>query len=319
MFRRGLIVPFVLAAVPVAAAAWVLSPALIDTGPSPDVSGQKSARENAGLLPPGLDALMPRGASPGAAGFDVARIDRDGWSVFAGTAPPSSTVTVTADGLPIGSAKADERGEWTLLSDHKFAETDPVLGLSTSFDQPPRKPVAERLDSQTKSAAAAVDPARRMMRALEDLVAAAREPEQPAEAPSTLRAPLPIPIQFVFRQAAFTGEGRQAAGLLLEYLKLKKPDSIVLTGHADERGSDAFNVELSRQRLETVAGYLRENGFEGKLVLIPKGSSEPYQDVDRASLDRQMLFQLDRRVELDLGTGAERARSAHNGRAISPR
>lgn len=297
MFRRGLIIPMVLAVVPVAAAAWVFSPAILD-----DFTGSKPTSQSALT---DLDALKPRDGSARAAAFDVALIEPNGVSVFAGTAPANATVTVTADGVPIGTAKADGHGEWTLTSDHRFANKDPLLELSTRFDQ---QQVAASVPTETR-ASAANDPSRRLMRNFESLVAAAREPEQPKQAQAAaVRAPVPIPIQFVYRQAEFTDQGRKAAELLAEYLKLKKPESIILTGHADERGSDAFNLELSRQRLETVAGYLKQNGFEGRLVLIPRGSSEPYQGVDRTGFDRNTLWQLDRRVELELGAEAQQHR-----------
>lgn len=300
MFRRGLVIQFLLGAVPVAAAAWVLSPAFLDFSTKPAVSRQDAP----GLTD--LDALKPRDGTAKTAAFDVARITSDGLSVFAGSAPAHATVTVMADGVPVGTAKADEHGEWTLLSDRRIARQDPVLGLSTRLDAQPLSRVSkDRAASDSGAAAADVTPSRRMMRDFEDLVAAAREPEQPDRAQAAVRAPVPIPVQFVYREATFTDEGRKAAELLAEYLKLKKPESIVMTGHADERGSDAFNLELSQQRLETVATFLRENGFEGRLVLVPKGSSEPYQGVDRTSFDRHTLWQLDRRVELELGTGAQ--------------
>ncbi len=300
MFRRGLIIPMMLAAVPVAAAAWIFSPAILE-----NMTGSRPPVQSAGLQGvalPDLDALTPRAGGTQSLGFDVARVERNGWSVFAGTAPAHSTVTVTADGAPIGTAKADERGEWTLLSDHRFAKTNPVLGLSARFEQPP---AVESGSAETRAAAGHADPAKRMMRDFENMVAAAREPEKPSRTQAAVRAPVPIPIQFEYRQAVFTEKGNKAAELLSEYLKLKKPESVVLTGHADERGTDAFNMELSRQRLETVAYYLKENGFEGKLVLIPKGRSEPYRGVDRTTLDRDTLWQLDRRVELVLGAEAK--------------
>lgn len=318
MFRRGLIIPVLLAALPVAAAAWVFSPTVFDAAPEPQPSTQPQSRQSAALATPDLEALKPREGAAQTPGFDVARISPDGWSVFAGTAPPNSTVTVTADGKPIGTAKADERGEWTLLSDYEFKNLDPVLGLSTRHE-PDKPQLAGRRGAETKAAAGKLDPPARMMRDFEDLVASARRPEQSAGSQTAVRAPVPVPIQFVFRQAEFTDEGRKAAELLGEYVKLKRPESIVLTGHADERGSEAFNVELSRQRLETVAEYLRRNGYQGGLVLIPKGSSEPYQGVDRTTLDRHTLWQLDRRVELVLGAEVQPHRSVQGGRSSVPR
>ncbi|MFM1816805.1 MAG: hypothetical protein RLZ98_3500 [Pseudomonadota bacterium] len=111
---------------------------------------------------------------------------------------------------------------------------------------------------------------------------------------------VPVPIGFVYKEAEFTSKGRRAASLLLEYLKLKNPATVTLTGHADEVGSQEFNMELSRKRLETVRDYLRKGGFSGEPKLIPKGESEPYRNVDRTQLTVETLHELDRRVELQL-------------------
>ena len=60
--------------------------------------------------------------------------------------------------------------------------------------------------------------------------------------------------------------------MLAEYLRAYKHQPITLTGHADERGSNSYNMELSRQRLEAVARYLRGSGVTNNLELLPKGS-----------------------------------------------
>jgi len=114
----------------------------------------------------------------------------------------------------------------------------------------------------------------------------------------TVRKSIPVPITFVFNEAQFTSDGRKAADLLLEYLKLKSFKKIALTGHADERGSDELNMSLSRDRLETVAGFLKQGGFSGDLELVPKGKTEPYTGVVRSEYNQEELYQLDRRVEL---------------------
>jgi outer membrane protein OmpA-like peptidoglycan-associated protein len=113
---------------------------------------------------------------------------------------------------------------------------------------------------------------------------------------------VPVPLKFVFREATLTEEGRRAADLLLEYLLLKQRPAITLTGHADERGTAAFNLSLSAERLQTVANFLRAGGYAGKLILIPKGDTEPFTGVDRRLFSREDLYDLDRRVELRLPT-----------------
>jgi outer membrane protein OmpA-like peptidoglycan-associated protein len=111
---------------------------------------------------------------------------------------------------------------------------------------------------------------------------------------------VPVPITFIFNEATLTSDGKKAAGLLLEYLQLKRFGKVSLTGHADERGTDALNMRLSKDRLETVERFLREGGFKGELELVPKGKMEPYSGVVRSQFSQEDLYQLDRRVELVL-------------------
>ncbi len=105
-------------------------------------------------------------------------------------------------------------------------------------------------------------------------------------------------MTFVYNEATLTPEGRRATGLLLEYLNLKKFDVVTLSGHADERGLPNYNMELSRKRLLVILHLLRDGGYQGKLELLPKGSTEPYMGVDRSQYPYEQLMQLDRRVEL---------------------
>ena len=109
---------------------------------------------------------------------------------------------------------------------------------------------------------------------------------------------IPVPLMFVYNEAKLTSDGERAAALLLEYLTLKRLNAVELTGHADERGTDNYNYDLSRERLETVARILKDGGYAGELNLSPKGKSEPYMGVDRSAYSGEALFQLDRRVEL---------------------
>jgi len=112
------------------------------------------------------------------------------------------------------------------------------------------------------------------------------------------RKSIPVPITFEFNEATFTYDGRKAVALLLEYLQLKHFPRVSMTGHADERGTQEFNMDLSRERLDAVAAYLKKGGYKGALNLIPKGETEPFTGVDRSQYSQEDLYQLDRRVEL---------------------
>lgn len=256
--------------------------------------------------------------------FDIARIDPNGTSVFAGRAEPNQWVTVMADGVAVGTAKTDGNGEWSLAVERKLPAA-PKLAVTQSSEPPaapPEKRTAERRDPAPPRNAEAVG--REVVTRLESLVASARNTAEAARAPAppqrtaavadripdvqataTVPPPpreavlaTPIPIMFHYREATFTEDGRKAAGLLAEYVRLEGLTSLRLTGHADERGSVDANMELSRERLEAVSRFLRENGYSGALDLVPKGKSEPFTGVDRGKYPPDVLYQLDRRVEL---------------------
>lgn len=133
-------------------------------------------------------------------------------------------------------------------------------------------------------------------------VAAAETPVGPRKATATDATPatIPVPITFEYRTSVFTAEGRRAALLLSEYLKLKGSHQVSLTGHADERGTDELNLNLSQERLDAVANLLRDSGYTGRMDLQARGKREPFSGVDRSQYSLEALYQLDRRVELRL-------------------
>jgi outer membrane protein OmpA-like peptidoglycan-associated protein len=335
-----LAVPFILLLLMLfAGAVW-----LIDLKPSLLEPAEKQAQKESAAHPGEAskseaqelqDALSPPAPSgDGAPAFDVARIDPNGTSVFAGRAEPNSAVTITADGKEIGTVQANENGEWTFTTDEKISNPDAKLAL---FKAPPGARVAAAAPQAAQpgpQAAAPVKPrsakavTSNMIKNLEGMVAEARtnqnkqtaaaappspateaaapsavSPAAPPTAPNvsqakTEAAAVPVPVTFVFNEATLTGDGRKAAGLLLEYLQIKRFPKVTLTGHADERGTEELNMNLSAERLQTVERFLREGGFRGQLQLVPKGKTEPYTGVVRSDFSQDDLYQLDRRVEM---------------------
>ncbi|MGE3712847.1 MAG: OmpA family protein [Hyphomicrobiaceae bacterium] len=290
-----------------------------------------------------------------ASAFDVVRIDPQGTSVFAGRSHANETINVLADGVVVGSAKADADGNWVIVSEGRpirpnarltlksgpiatsppqvgrvrVASAEPAPGkrqtandvnnrmlskLQGLVDQSRRaqtepvpamvRPATEQASAPPATKALAAEPAPQMRTpAAPTKVAAAAEAARTISKPVANKpASLPVPIQFVFREATFTPYGEKAVQLLLEYLKLNDFAGVTLTGHADDRGTEGFNMRLSRQRLDAVNDYLRDHGYRGKLHLIAKGKSEPFTGIDRTKFSREELFQLDRRVELHLGS-----------------
>jgi outer membrane protein OmpA-like peptidoglycan-associated protein len=331
MIRLAVAIVIVLAML-LGGAVWLLHGSL----KLPEIAGAPPAEAPASVSDSKTPVAKAKQAEKraGDGSFDVARIDPSGTSVFAGRAEPGASVTIMADGKPIGTTKADENGEWTFATEHKFANADPELGLKTApHAETPQEPatpteLADRSSEQgqrTGEPQSAGTVASQLLKSFEGMVEAARtaakEEEVAPKAPSALpasdaapasvaavrlpppgepaaRKSVPVPITFVYNEATFTDDGRKAAGLLLEYLKLKHFAEVSLTGHADERGSNEFNMDLSRERLETVAKFLRDGGFAGELKLIPKGETEPFTGVVRTQYGPEEIFQLDRRVEL---------------------
>ena len=231
---------------------------------------------------------MEDGAVPTST-FDVVRIAADGPAVLAGRAPADARVTILANAEPIATVKADGNGEWVVVMDREFKPGDYQLSLRA-------KPGGAGQELIGQSVRITVAPSARAPLANARAFSA---PTKVAAAQTRVALP-PAPITFAYDRTDFTPAGREGAAALSGFLRQQRLDSATLSGHADERGSDEYNMELSRRRLDSVARYLRETGYAGKLVLVPKGKSEPFLSPDRWKLSREDALQLDRRVELHL-------------------
>ena len=246
--------------------------------PSAESSRQKAASRSRSARPESAET------APDSSKFDVARIDPERASVFAGRAPPNAEVTVLANGQIVATAKADANGQWATVVEHPFAPGEYQLSLRTRSTGSPTETVGGSVR----------------------ITIAANEHPSPALAPSSMavtqrsQALPPGPIIFDYNASNLSMAGRQQAAALGEFLNKQNLRSVTLSGHADERGSDEFNMELSSERLQTVAQYLHEFGYSGELKLVPKGKREPYLTPDREQLTREEALRLDRRVELHL-------------------
>ena len=274
MYRAGIIVGALLALT----TAVVVRPNLVnlDHIAAPSGSVQKTPLSPNGQSPRLTTSNAEKIDEPKLT-FDVVRIDPQGSSVFAGQAPPNSSVSILADGRALATAAADETGAWAIVTDRKITTGEHAISLGAVSMQG-AVTTGETVQIVVAPPAAGVT----------------STPEPHARSPQSS----PTPITFVYNDTAFTTDGRRAAELLAKHLISQQPAMVSLSGHADERGTDVYNIELSRRRLLVVADYLRDSGFAGKLELIPKGKSEPYTGIDRRSLPREDAFQLDRRVEL---------------------
>lgn len=91
---------------------------------------------------------------------------------------------------------------------------------------------------------------------------------------------LDLEIQFRFGSDELTNDGKDVLDQLAAALKserLAAARTIVLEGHADARGSAAFNEKLSLKRAQSARNYLvgRHEIEAAKMIAVGKGSSEP--------------------------------------------
>lgn len=99
--------------------AWLVHPML---------TGQSTA--------PGLQSALvaqaiPTPAEPVAPSFDIVRVSPGGSAILAGRGAPGASVTVLNSGKPIGTARADASGAWTLVPTAPIAPGAAELTLSS--------------------------------------------------------------------------------------------------------------------------------------------------------------------------------------------
>jgi OOP family OmpA-OmpF porin len=118
----------------------------------------------------------------------------------------------------------------------------------------------------------------------------------PAQRPVAKKpASAAVLITFVTASSDLTAESRSALDVIAHAMagdRLKKLNFVV-EGHADQRGDADRNVELSKERAESVIAYLvDQHGIERtRLVAIGKGSTEPLnKTVVDAPENRRVTF-----------------------------
>jgi peptidoglycan-associated lipoprotein len=110
----------------------------------------------------------------------------------------------------------------------------------------------------------------------------AKQPQAPAPEQSAATAvkrgsaPTTSPIFFAYDSAILTDEGRDALDRMATYLKSDDVAAMTIEGHADERGSDAYNLSLGQQRADAIERYLRNKGVsEKRLRSVSYGEHRP--------------------------------------------
>jgi outer membrane protein OmpA-like peptidoglycan-associated protein len=116
---------------------------------------------------------------------------------------------------------------------------------------------------------------------------------------------IPVPINFETASAKMTAIGKQAAEELAAAIKTQQPGEVTIVGHADERGSDTYNMGLSEKRARAVRDYLISHGVNAVIKVMAKGKRDPLQIDDKSGMSKEDIWALNRRVEWRRSSGQE--------------
>ncbi|MBJ6761904.1 OmpA family protein [Myxococcaceae bacterium JPH2] len=83
------------------------------------------------------------------------------------------------------------------------------------------------------------------------------------------------PVRFGFNESSISGDAQQRLSALAACIKAA-PAKITLGGHADERGTEEYNLQLSNRRAAAVKRYLVDLGVPAKqLSTVGYGETRP--------------------------------------------
>jgi outer membrane protein OmpA-like peptidoglycan-associated protein len=140
--------------------------------------------------------------------------------------------------------------------------------------KPSREQIIEALSSKDKSP----EPPPVLTRGLVPM-SASQPKATPESRPHPSKRALDLEIMFEFDSARLTREGREVLDVLGDALRsdeLANASSIVLEGHTDAKGSDAYNNALSMMRAQAARQYLIQKfSFNvDKIRSLGKGKSQ---------------------------------------------
>ncbi len=195
--------------------------------------------------------------------------------------------------------QADLRHQWSRakLKFNGDSETETIgntlfnLGGVFRFGAPAPAPVVEPTPEPTPVAAAAPAPE----------PAPAPAPEPVKCEPTTETITVGAEKLFGFDKANLKTEGKTALDEAAAKIKANPEiKAVIVTGHTDRIGSEAYNQKLSERRAKQVADYLVTQGVDSSLISATgKGESEPVVEC-AGKVNKKLIscLQPNRRVEI---------------------
>lgn len=102
------------------------------------------------------------------------------------------------------------------------------------------------------------------------------------------------PIYFAFDQSTLTAEGKVTAEAVAKMLQEAPEVSVRIEGHADEQGTNEYNLALGERRAQAVQQYLVSYGIDAaRISVLSYGEEKPAadgKDESSWSLNRRAEF-----------------------------
>ena len=109
-------------------------------------------------------------------------------------------------------------------------------------------------------------------------------------------------VHFDYDSADLSGQDQRVLQAHTQYLKANTSAKVLLSGHADERGTREYNVALGERRANAVQAFFVSNGVKSsQLDTVSFGKEKPLNNGSSES-----AWAENRRVEIDYQQGAPR-------------
>jgi peptidoglycan-associated lipoprotein len=136
--------------------------------------------------------------------------------------------------------------------------------------------------------------------AIEDSIRAARAAS--ARDADALRNTIREVIHFDFDEADLRDDARARLDAKLPILLANPGLTLRISGHADERGSDEYNLALGQRRASAAKRYLTERGVaENRIETVSYGEEQPV-----AAGNDEAAYAANRRAEFEITGGGDR-------------
>ena len=122
---------------------------------------------------------------------------------------------------------------------------------------------------------------------------------EPVPAPDTRRTTLEERIHFALDRADLTPAARTTLAAKVEILRSSPGLTLRVDGHADERGSDEYNLALSKRRAAEARRFMMEQGIgAARLETVGYGEEQP---LDPAA--SEAAYAMNRRADFQVTGG----------------